>query len=255
MALLSVGASPSVFTDFALHSHDCYEIIVNTEGQGIAVMGEKEVPFSPGTIHIVPPGTLHKKSAAGGFRDMYLHTDSLRRVASSGKENAPLREPILLLDDACRSMEKIVSVLLERWLMNPKSDAVMDSLYDAVLQLIEEGVRQTPPDPVINHLIHIITVSYSNPEFHVTEALEATGYSKDHIRRRFQQATGMTPNEYLKDVRIRYAKRLLREKGKLHFPINEIALMCGYYDPAYFCRLFRKEVGKTPSEFTRISSA
>ncbi|MBR1660331.1 MAG: helix-turn-helix transcriptional regulator [Oscillospiraceae bacterium] len=148
-------------------------------------------------------------------------------------------------------MEKIVTVLLERYLMKPEYDAVAESLYHAALQLIGEWLRLTPTDPVIHGLVHTITVSFGNPEFQVTEALEATGYSLDHIRRRFQQAMGMTPIEYLKQVRLQYAKRLLRQRGRLHFPINEIALMCGYYDPAYFCRLFRKETGRSPSEYAR----
>ena len=33
MALLHVGASPAVLLDCGLHNHDCYEIIVNTEGE------------------------------------------------------------------------------------------------------------------------------------------------------------------------------------------------------------------------------
>ncbi|MBQ7370515.1 MAG: helix-turn-helix domain-containing protein [Blautia sp.] len=256
MALLSVGASPAIFKDFEMHEHDCYEIIMNTEGEGIAEIGEKEYPFSPGTIHIIPPNTPHKKRAENGFRDMYLHTDSLRRKEASvrpltGQSSSDPKEPILLLDDACHTMEKILSVLLERYLMNTRTDDVTNALYEVLLQLIEEKCMDTLSDPLIDEVIHNITVSYSDPEFHVTDALAATGYHIDHIRRRFQKATGMTPNEYLKDVRIRYAKRLLGQKEKMHLQISGIALRCGFYDTAYFCRTFRKEAGVSPSEFSK----
>ena len=103
----------------------------------------------------------------------------------------------------------------------------------------------------IRQLIHAITVSYSDPDFRVTEALTATGYSKDYIRRQFQAFTGMTPNEYLTDIRIQYAKRLLQQKDQLRLPVGEIAWMCGFYDAAYFCRLFRKHVGVSPTEYAR----
>ena len=118
------------------------------------------------------------------------------------------------------------------------------------LSVSSHSTRSCAPDHVIRQLIHTITVSYSDPDFHVTEALTATGYSKDHIRRQFHQFTGMTPNEYLTDIRIQYAKRLLRQKNKLRLPVSEIAWMCGFYDAAYFCRLFRKHVGVSPSEYS-----
>ncbi len=253
MALLLVGTSPSILTDHAAHCHDCYEIILNVEGEGPAEIGGREYPFSPGTIHIVPPNTPHSKRAADGFRDLYLHTDALRCAELSAQKGFAPKEPVLLSDDACHTVERIFNILLARYLLNPNVDDVSATLFNVVLKLIEEWSQYTPPDPVVNGLIHTITTSYNNPEFQVTEALVSTGYSKDHLRRRFRQVTGMTPNTYLKSVRIRYAKSLLLQKERLHLPINEIALMCGYYDVAYFCRIFRKETGMTPSEFVQSS--
>ena len=48
MALLHVGASPTVFTDFPVHEHDCYEIILNVEGTGNARIGGGTTPFPRG---------------------------------------------------------------------------------------------------------------------------------------------------------------------------------------------------------------
>ena len=258
MSLLLVGASPAIFTDYQIHQHDSYEVIMNTEGEGIAQIGEKEYPFSPGTIHVIPPATPHKKRAEKGFRDMYFNSDSPRLSSVFARSRLLPNEPLLLQDDASHTMEKILSVLLERYLItrSPEgiADGITDALYNILLQLIEEW-SANPFDPVVQQLVHTITVSYNDPEFRVTEALTATGYTVDHIRRRFSQATGKTPNEYLKDVRLWHAKRLLRQKEKLQLPINEIALMCGFYDVAYFCRCFHKEVGMRPSAFADKKAA
>ena len=59
----------------------------------------------------------------------------------------------------------------------------------------------------------------------------------------------MTPHAYLTDIRIRYAKRLLREKEGRRLPVSEIAMLSGYYDPDYFCRLFRAQTGMTPTAY------
>ena len=192
----------------------------------------------------------HRKHSEGGFRDLYFHTDTLRSPESAAAAVLP-QEPILLTDDACHTLERILPLMLERYLLNRGADPITETLYDAALRLIGDRISIDAPAPAIRQLIHTITVSYSDPDFHVTDALLATGYSKDHIRRQFQQVTGMTPNEYLTDVRIQYAKRLLRQKDQLRLPISEIAWMCGFYDAAYFCRLFRKTVGTAPSEYAK----
>ena len=62
--------------------------------------------------------------------------------------------------------------------------------------------------PTHNHDCYEIILN-SDPEFQVTQALLATGYSKDHLRRRFVQVTGMTPGQYLRSLRIRKGKQLL----------------------------------------------
>ena len=247
MALLLVGASPTRLVDHELHSHDSYEIILNTEGEGIAVIGGEEYSFSPGSVHVIPPGMMHQKSAPGGFRDIFLRTDTLNRTDMPRKKEQMLTAPLILSDDSCHTMTNLLSILLSRYLIQKERDAVTETMYNAVLQMIEESAALSPIHPVVSQVIQSITASYSDPDFQVTEALTATGYSKDHLRRCFQQATGMTPHEYLTDIRIRYAKRLLTQK----MPISDVALLCGYYDPDYFCRLFRAKTGMAPTIYQK----
>ena len=244
MALLTVGASPRLFTDFALHDHGCFEIIMDTEGEGIYRIGEKTYPFAPGTVHIIPPNTPHRKTAANGFRDIYLHTDSLAPHGAYGAFVST--EPIVLTDDTSHTMENLFLILLSRYAASNGRDIVTETLFDAVLELIAERATVMPSDPIIDSVLHLIKTSYSDPEFQITNALLSTGYSKDHLRRRFVAAVGMTPGQYLQAVRIRHAKQLLTEKRYLRLSVAEIAALCGYYDPAYFCRVFQKATGMTP---------
>ena len=249
MALLHVGASPAVYTDFPSHRHDCYEIILNVEGTGTARIGEREYPFSPGTIQVIPPGTPHRKWAEKGFRDLYLHTDTLRCSAAPGEADPD--GPLLLADDASRTMEHLLSVLLGRFSLGMERDEISRILLDTVLRLIADWSRTEPADPVVGAVLRRIQEGYSDPEFRVTEALLETGYSKDHLRRRFQQTTGTTPNKYLKELRLRHARQLLDQNDTLHLSIGEISLLCGFYDPAYFCRSFQAETGMSPTAYMK----
>lgn len=72
--------------------------------------------------------------------------------------------------------------------------------------------------------------------------------SPNHLAALFRDYTGHSPIDYLIQVRIEEARRLL------HSPectIAEIAERVGYEDPAYFSRLFRKHAGMSPAGFRR----
>lgn len=68
------------------------------------------------------------------------------------------------------------------------------------------------------------------------------------FKRRFRQATGMAPLEYVHALRLEEAKQML-ETGDA--PIEAIANEVGYEDAGYFSRLFRRQVGLTPGQYRR----
>ncbi|HJB27326.1 MAG TPA: helix-turn-helix transcriptional regulator [Candidatus Blautia faecavium] len=46
-----------------------------------------------------------------------------------------------------------------------------------------------------------------------------------------------------------YAAQLLSQRDTLNLSIGDIASMCGYYDPRYFSRIFKKIFGISPSAY------
>jgi len=70
--------------------------------------------------------------------------------------------------------------------------------------------------------------------------------SRRNFVRRFKQATGITPIEYLQKTRIEAAKRLLEQTAN---SILGVMLDCGYNDIKAFRKVFRKEVGLTPTAY------
>lgn len=80
----------------------------------------------------------------------------------------------------------------------------------------------------------------------ISEVIERSHYSQRHFIRLFSAAYGMSPQRYLLDVRLRHAGAILRDS---RLPVTEIAASCGFGDPNYFSRVFRKYTGVSPSEF------
>ena len=73
-----------------------------------------------------------------------------------------------------------------------------------------------------------------------------TGLSGSQLFRRFRQATGTTPMDFLRQTRITASKHLLSQTA---LAVSEIAARCGYRDPYHFSRDFRRLTGTSPSRF------
>ncbi len=72
--------------------------------------------------------------------------------------------------------------------------------------------------------------------------------SERHLNRCFVQETGLAPGSYLNRYRIQKARCLLLEQD---LSITEVMGSVGFSDSSYFTRVFRREVGMSPSEYQR----
>ena len=83
----------------------------------------------------------------------------------------------------------------------------------------------------------------------IRRLLEEIDVPERSLKRRFKAATGSTLIEYLQNLRIEEAKRLL-ELGEL--PIDEVSAEVGYLDISFFRRLFKRLTGLTPGKYRRM---
>lgn len=81
------------------------------------------------------------------------------------------------------------------------------------------------------------------------DAAAMAGFSPAYFSGIFKKQTGQNFSEYLTEVRIQEAKRLLRTSDK---SISDIAAMTGYPDDKYFRKLFKKVVGIKASEYRKL---
>jgi AraC-like DNA-binding protein len=78
----------------------------------------------------------------------------------------------------------------------------------------------------------------------VDELASACNLSVSALERRFKKHLGKTPHQYIVQVRLEHARRLLMETGK---PVGTIALETGFADHSHFTRAFSKHFGSPPS--------
>jgi AraC-like DNA-binding protein/ligand-binding sensor protein len=79
----------------------------------------------------------------------------------------------------------------------------------------------------------------------------AVGVSPGHLSRTFKQVSGLTFERYLMVERVERARRMLLDPAAR---VSEVAERCGFCNPAYFARVFRRIAGCSPSEFSKNPS-
>lgn len=89
---------------------------------------------------------------------------------------------------------------------------------------------------------------------HYREAIEVAdlaaeaGLSVSQLQREFARHFGITPTNYVREVRIGMARRLLETSD---LPVSRIALDCGFYDQSHFNHHFKTVTGLTPLKYRR----
>ena len=114
----------------------------------------------------------------------------------------------------------------------------------------QETIEDTKLDPVIKRVMQFVEENISNSEANVGEMAQDAAISRSGLQRKLKQAMGITPQDLLREARIKHACQLLKETDK---SISEIAYACGFTDPKYFSRSFKQSTGKAPSEWKNAS--
>jgi transcriptional regulator GlxA family with amidase domain len=86
----------------------------------------------------------------------------------------------------------------------------------------------------------------SNALVHVTEL---SNIPERTLKRRFRASTGSSLIEYLQNLRVEEAKRLLEST---ELPVEDISEQTGYSDTSFFRRLFKRLTGLTPSKYRQM---
>ena len=88
--------------------------------------------------------------------------------------------------------------------------------------------------------------NYSLPTLTNKILADQCNISEVYFRKLFSEQYGITPRQYIIDIRINNAKQLLTDGI---FKINAVSEKCGFSNPYHFSRLFKEKTGLTPTEY------
>ncbi|MBX2848153.1 MAG: helix-turn-helix domain-containing protein [Acidiferrobacterales bacterium] len=99
--------------------------------------------------------------------------------------------------------------------------------------------------------IKFIRANYAN-DISLNDIADVAHLSISALERRFKKHIARTPLQYLTDVRLENARRLLLETNR---PIADVAFESGFNDASYFSRRFKRKFSLLPSEFRSVYAA
>lgn len=123
-----------------------------------------------------------------------------------------------------------------------KSDVDLN-LSTLEYQSIDEQFLTTAIEIIQNHI--------DKPDFDISILAQSLNVSKSSLYRKIKSMTGLSPLEFVRNIRLKQACRLLKDKS---VSISEVAYASGFSDPKYFAQCFKTEFNLTPSEFQKQKS-
>lgn len=125
---------------------------------------------------------------------------------------------------------------------------------ETIRQKFGQVVMLEPKNMIINKteqnfvekIINIIENQIANPNFDVPALAFEIGMSQPILYKKIRALTDLSVNDFIKFIRLKRAAQLLEQNAG---NISEIAYAVGFNDRKYFSLEFKKQFGKTPSEF------
>jgi transcriptional regulator GlxA family with amidase domain len=151
---------------------------------------------------------------------------------------------------------KVTSVLLSAvmcasMVMAPVAVIADETSEPEETQTTEVPEKEETKDPILERIMSYIEEHISDSDIGVGDMAAAAAVSRSGLQRKLKQTMGVTPQDLLREARIKRACQLLRNSNKT---VSEVAYACGFSDPKYFSRSFKQSTGQSPTEYKSASN-
>ncbi len=133
-------------------------------------------------------------------------------------------------------------------MVHPHALDSAELVLELLLALAAEARAREAPDPTLGLIREALEVISRDLERDLSVAMLAdrTGVSRERLSRSFQKCLHQSPQQVIREMKIRRASFLLKDTN---IPIKQIATRLGYSDYTNFIRAFRQVTGMPPHEF------
>ena len=222
------------------HFHRSWELIYCTSGRGRLVFEDHVLPYGVNDVAVIPPMVPHTNLSETGVTNIYMNlTDA----------SLPYRAPALVRGDPNGFLLDAFSASFY-YFAEASAGHPLLPLYGQLVAALLSSEGAAPRHGGIarqieNHILH----HFPDCAYDLNAYLQSLPFNTEYLRKLFKKETGQTPLQYLTDKRLTYAASLLSTIcGAKN--ISETACQCGFQDPLYFSRLFKKRFGVSPRRYS-----
>ncbi|MGM9684348.1 MAG: AraC family transcriptional regulator [Eubacteriales bacterium] len=233
-----------VVTHYAkMHSHQFYEINCYLDGNGYTVIGDKRYDFSAFSLALIPPNTQHdeKFMSSGEVVCIVFEADELPFVC---------HEP-LIVSNGESTIFTYVRLMLKEVIEGKEGYNYINNRLIKILLTEIQRIVMTGSDHSCKSLDYI--KKYINENFYkkldFTELAAMSGYSYDYFRHYFKKQYGLSPQNYLINVRLENAYSMLSSTPDIS--VTDVAANCGFSDSSQFAVMFSRHFGISPKKFQK----
>lgn len=247
------------------HAHPTYEIYYVLDGGRVYFINNTVYTVQKGDMILVNPNDIHRTTSSDApkcerilvnFKESFLADELARCPISLLKQfGVPLiRLPV--------DKQAIVEELLQKMIRECENKQEAHETYvralltELLIQMHRNAVNANVKPTSSTHPMHqrmTEIATYLNDHFQGKITLQDIAdlfyISPSYLSRTFKKITGFHFKEYLLIIRLREAKRLLRESRDA---ISQIAEKTGFEHAAHFTIVFKKGTGITPANYRKI---
>ena len=123
---------------------------------------------------------------------------------------------------------------------------IRDKFIKSPLSFYRQSSENNQNAEFIKRMNDIILENLSDENFSIEKLSGQLAISRSNFHKKVKSITGMTPNDYIKLIRLNKSAQLLSSGN---YRINEVCYLVGFNTPSYFAKCFYEQYGKLPKDF------
>lgn len=227
------------------HCHRGWELIYCTSGNGELTFSGGTLTYGTNDVAIIPPMVPHSNVSAEGFTNIHINLTDAALSCS---------EPTIVRADSNGFLLGAFSAAFYYYSQADDGPALLPIYGQLVVSLLSKHQTRRRNNDAVQLVEDDILRHYPDSSYDLNAFLDSQPFNTEYLKKLFKKETGMTPLQYLTKKRLENAASTLASMyGKAN--VSETAMMCGFSDPLYFSRLFKKQYGVSPRNYVSETSS